>query len=76
MPTGIVKWFNVSRGYGFITPATGGDDVFAHYSAILMEGYKTLLEGQRVEFGVEHGPRGPEATRIKALNIDEHTARH
>lgn len=67
MPTGTVKWFNESRGYGFITPSSGGDDVFAHYSAIVMEGFKTLHEGQQVEFGVENGPRGPEATRIKAL---------
>lgn len=66
--TGTVKWFNESRGYGFITPSSGGDDVFAHYSAILMEGFKTLHEGQQVEFGIENGPRGPEATRIKALS--------
>lgn len=70
MPTGIVKWFNESRGYGFITPSSGGDDVFAHYSAILMDGFKTLHEGQQVEFGVEDGPRGPEATRIKAMPAD------
>lgn len=68
MATGTVKWFNESRGYGFITPSSGGDDVFAHYSAILMDGFKTLHEGQQVEFGIENGPRGPEATRIKALS--------
>ena len=50
MPLGTVKWFNASKGYGFITPTDGGDDVFAHYSAIEMEGYKTLKEGQQVEF--------------------------
>lgn len=76
MPTGIVKWFNVTRGYGFITPTSGGDDVFAHYSAILMEGYKALQEGQQVEFGIEQGPRGPEATRIKTVNVGEHAAHH
>lgn len=67
MATGTVKWFNESRGYGFITPSSGGDDVFAHYSAIVMDGFRTLHEGQQVEFGIENGPRGPEATRIKAL---------
>lgn len=67
MATGVVKWFNVTRGYGFIAPSNGGDDVFAHYSAIEMDGYKTLQEGQTVEFGVEHGPKGPEATNIRAI---------
>lgn len=67
MATGVVKWFNVSRGYGFISPNNGGDDVFAHYSAILMDGYRTLQEGQRVEFGVEEGPKGPQATNIRAI---------
>ncbi len=75
MPTGIVKWFNESRGYGFITPSSGGDDVFVHYSAILMDGYKTLYEGQQVEFGIEDGPRGPEAIHIRAVGGNEHTAR-
>jgi len=67
MATGVVKWFNVSRGYGFIAPANGGDDVFAHYSAIEMDGYKTLAEGQQVEFSVANGPKGPEATSIRAV---------
>ena len=67
METGVVRWFSESRGYGFIAPKDGGDDVFAHYSAIEMDGYKTLREGQQVEFLREDGPKGPEAARIRAL---------
>ncbi|MFL6649827.1 MAG: cold-shock protein [Sulfurifustaceae bacterium] len=67
METGIVKWFSESRGYGFIAPHTGGDDVFAHYSAIEMDGYKTLREGQQVVFLRAEGPKGPEASRIRAI---------
>ena len=67
MPLGTVKWFNASKGYGFITPSDGGDDVFAHYSAIEMEGYKTLKEGQQVEFEVQEGPKGPKASHIRSL---------
>jgi CspA family cold shock protein len=67
MPLGTVKWFNASKGYGFITPSDGGDDVFAHYSAIDMEGYKTLKEGQQVEFEVQEGPKGPQASHIRSL---------
>ena len=67
MPLGTVKWFNASKGYGFITPTDGGDDVFAHYSAIEMEGYKTLKEGQPVEFEVQEGPKGPQASHIRSL---------
>ncbi|HSD97159.1 MAG TPA: cold-shock protein, partial [Sulfuricaulis sp.] len=66
MPLGTVKWFNASKGYGFITPSDGGDDVFAHYSAIEMEGYKTLKEGQQVEFEVQEGPKGPQASHIRS----------
>lgn len=68
MATGIVKWFNVNRGYGFIAPDSGGDDIFAHYSTIEMDGYKTLQEGQHVEFKLEHGPKGPQATNIRTIN--------
>ncbi len=68
MATGTVKWFNASKGYGFITPSDGGDDVFAHFSAIEMEGYKTLKEGQQVEYEVQEGPKGPQASRIRALS--------
>lgn len=67
MATGTVKWFNASKGYGFISPSSGGDDLFAHFSAIEMEGYKSLKEGQHVEFDVQDGPKGPQAARIRAL---------
>ncbi|MDJ0956993.1 MAG: cold-shock protein [Arenicellales bacterium] len=62
---GTVKWFNAAKGFGFITPTDGGDDVFAHYSAIEMDGYKTLSEGQEVEYDLEQGPRGPKAAKIR-----------
>ena len=67
MATGTVKWFNSSKGYGFISPNNGGDDVFAHFSAIEMEGYKTLKEGQNVEFEIQEGPKGPQAAHIRSL---------
>jgi len=60
---GTVKWFNGSKGYGFIQ-REGGADVFVHYSALQMDGFKTLDEGQRVEFSVEQGPKGPQATNV------------
>jgi CspA family cold shock protein len=65
MPKGTVKWFNAAKGYGFISPETGGDDVFAHYSAIEMDGYKTLKRGQEVEFDLQEGPKGLQASRIR-----------
>jgi CspA family cold shock protein len=64
--TGTVKWFNGSKGYGFIS-REGGDDVFVHYSAIQTEGYRNLEEGQRVEFNIERGPKGLQATQVVAL---------
>jgi len=64
MPKGTVKWFNAAKGYGFIAPDEGGADVFAHYSAIEMSGYKTLKRGQEVEFELQEGPKGPQATNI------------
>jgi len=66
MATGTVKWFNESKGYGFITPADGGKDVFVHFSAIVGDGYRSLKEGQSVTFDVEQGPKGPQATQVKA----------
>ncbi|HPQ25564.1 MAG: cold-shock protein [Chromatiaceae bacterium] len=66
MATGIVKWFNNAKGYGFVTPDDGEQDVFVHFSAIDMEGYRTLKEGQRVEFEVEHGPKGLHAQNLHA----------
>ncbi|NNF96777.1 MAG: cold-shock protein [Halobacteria archaeon] len=65
MSTGTVKWFSNSKGYGFIAPAEGGDDIFAHFSAINMEGYKTLKKGQLVEFESSQGPKGLHATSIR-----------
>jgi CspA family cold shock protein len=65
MATGTVKWFNNAKGYGFISPEGGGADVFAHFTAIDMEGYKTLKQGQRVEFDMVEGPRGLQATKIQ-----------
>lgn len=64
MPTGTVKWFSNSKGYGFISPEEGGEDVFAHFSAIEMEGYKCLREGQKVLFDVSEGPKGLTAAKI------------
>ncbi|ARQ03635.1 MULTISPECIES: cold-shock protein [Staphylococcaceae] len=66
MTQGTVKWFNAEKGFGFIE-VEGGDDVFAHFSAIEGEGYKTLEEGQAVEFNIEEGQRGPQAANIVKL---------
>lgn len=67
MATGIVKWFSSEKGYGFITPDEGGNDLFVHFSAIEGEGYKSLDEGAKVEFEVGEGQRGPQATNVKPL---------
>jgi cold shock protein len=67
MTTGIVKWFNDTKGFGFITPDGGGEDLFAHFSEIQGAGFKTLKENQRVEFEVKTGPKGKQATAIKPL---------
>jgi cold shock protein len=64
---GTVKWFNAEKGYGFITPDGGGNDVFAHYSAIQSSGYRSLEENQRVEFEITQGPKGPQADNIRPL---------
>jgi len=66
MATGTVKWFNESKGFGFITPEDGSKDVFVHFSAIASQGFRTLTEGQKVSFGVEDGPKGPQATNVQA----------
>jgi CspA family cold shock protein len=70
MPTGKVKWFNNAKGYGFIVSAENTDDIFAHYSAIEMEGYKTLKAGQLVNFEVANGNKGVHAEHIKVENIE------
>jgi cold shock protein len=67
MASGIVKWFNAEKGYGFITVDDDGQDVFVHYSAIEMNGYRSLAEGQRVEFEVGTGNKGPQAEAVKPV---------
>lgn len=66
MSTGTVKWFSNAKGYGFILSEEGGEDIFAHFSAIEMDGYKTLKEGQKVEFDITNGPKGLQAASIRA----------
>ena len=65
--TGTVKWFNEAKGFGFLEQSSGGPDVFAHFSAITGSGFKTLAEGQKVEFTVTTGPKGPQAENIVAI---------
>ena len=68
MPTGRVKWFNDAKGYGFIEQPDGGEDVFVHYSAIEMDGYKTLSEGMQVDYEFTQGDKGLHATRVAKLH--------
>ncbi|MCA5891924.1 cold-shock protein [Isoptericola sp. NEAU-Y5] len=67
MTSGTVKWFNEEKGFGFIAPSDGTADVFAHYSEIAGNGFRTLAENQKVEFDVAQGPKGPQATNIRAV---------
>jgi CspA family cold shock protein len=64
---GQVKWFNESKGFGFITPADGSKDIFVHFSAISDDGFKTLAEGQNVEYTIENGAKGPSAANVVAI---------
>lgn len=67
MAEGTVKWFNSTKGYGFVTPDDGSPDVFVHYSAIEGSGYRELTEGERVEFDATAGAKGPQATKVRRL---------
>jgi CspA family cold shock protein len=67
MAVGTVKWFNAEKGYGFISQADGGTDVFVHYSAIQSNGYRTLEEGQQVEFDITEGPKGLSAVNVRPI---------
>ncbi|MBA1444028.1 MAG: cold shock domain-containing protein CspD [gamma proteobacterium endosymbiont of Lamellibrachia anaximandri] len=67
MATGVVKWFNNAKGYGFVTPDSGEQDVFVHFSSIEMDGYKTLKEGQQVQFEINQGPKGLHAVNIQRV---------
>lgn len=73
MPTGTVKWFNNAKGYGFIVPEEGGEDLFAHFSAVNMDGYKTLSAGDQVQFDVTVGDKGPQATDIVPIATETST---
>jgi CspA family cold shock protein len=67
MATGTVKWFNDAKGFGFITPDDGGEDLFAHFSEVRAEGFKSLQDGQKVSFEVKQGPKGKQAANIKPI---------
>ncbi|WNO07553.1 cold shock domain-containing protein CspD [Teredinibacter sp. KSP-S5-2] len=74
MPTGTVKWFNNAKGFGFILPDDGGEDLFAHYSSIEMEGYRTLKAGQPVEFEIEKSDKGLHAKSIQIIKVASSTS--
>ena len=67
MASGVVKWFNDAKGFGFITQDGGGEDVFVHHTAIQADGFRSLQEGQKVEFDVQKGPKGLQASKVRAV---------
>ncbi len=67
MVTGTIKWFNESKGFGFISPDDGSADVFVHFSAISGDGFRTLTEGQKVSYSLENGPKGPQANQVSPV---------
>ncbi len=67
MATGLVKWFNASKGFGFIVSDDGGEDVFCHHSSLVMDGYRTIDEGSRVEFDLARGPKGLQAQNVRPI---------
>ena len=76
MATGSVKWFNNAKGYGFVRPDTGGDDLFVHYSYIQMDGYKSLKAGQFVQFDIQASGNGFHAVNLRSLNQHESSSPH
>jgi CspA family cold shock protein len=68
MPIGKVKWFNDKKGFGFIEPDGGGEDIFVHHTSIMSDGFRTLAEGQSVQFEVVRGPKGMQATNVQKMN--------
>lgn len=74
MPNGVVKWFNDAKGFGFIEPEGGGEDVFAHFSAIQMDGFRTLKQGGRVSYELVKGPKGDMAQNIREHTLAPHAA--
>jgi cold shock protein len=70
MALGMVKWFNDAKGFGFIEPSGGGADVFAHFSAVQMDGFRTLKQGSKVEYDLVQGPKGDLAQNIRAMSVD------
>jgi CspA family cold shock protein len=74
MPIGTVKWFNEAKGFGFLMPEEGGEDIFVHFSSIVGSGFRTLREGQKVSYSAERGPKGMQATVVESTEAEESAA--